>query len=119
MDDIERLDSQIRTAVSIAVNLLVRAKFDTLASMTRDRWLNADQLRKAVGDYPHRLVPPPESAWNEIDVVQARDLEPATFLIDFPLWTEDEERSDLVLQLRLVEEYPGAFESEIAGIHVL
>jgi hypothetical protein len=115
----ERLAGQIRTVVSIAVNLLVRGEYDTLESMTRGRWLSAPQLRQAVSDYPHRLVTPPDSAWDELDVLHADDLEPPTFLVDFPLWTEDEGISDLTIQLRLVEAYPSAFETEITDLHVL
>lgn len=37
----------------------------------------------------------------------------------FPLWTEDEGLSDLTLELRLVEAYPSAFETEITGLHVM
>ena len=119
MDDRERLASQIRTAVSMVVNLLVRGEYEALESMTRGRMLSADLLRRAVEDYGHRLVTPPDSAWEQLDVVEARDIEPTTFLIDFPLWTEDEGMSDLFLQLRLVEAYPSAFETEITGLHVL
>jgi hypothetical protein len=119
MDDIDRLASQIRTAVSIAVNLLVRGEYDTLASMTRGRWLSAAQLRHAVSNYPHQLVTPPSSAYEQLDVVQADEIEPPTFLVDFPLWTEDEGTSDLTMQLRLVEAYPSAFETEITDLHVL
>jgi hypothetical protein len=119
MDATERLASQIRTAVSIAVNLLVQGEFDVHESLTRGRWLFAAQRQHAVAEYPHRLVHPPNSAWDSLDVVHATDLEPATFLVDFPLWTDDEGLSDLTLQLRLVEAYPSAFETEINDLHVL
>jgi hypothetical protein len=119
MDASQRLSSQIRTAVSMTVNLLVRGQYDVLESMTRGKWLSAGQLRQAVTEYPHRLVQPPDSAWENLDVMHAMDLEPATFLVDFPLWTDDEGLSDLTLQLRLVEAYPSAFETEITDLHVL
>lgn len=114
------LQSPIRTAVSIAVNLLVSGEYEVLESLTRGRLLSAKQLRRAVDDYGRTLIRPPETAFEEIDAVRAADLESATFHVVFPLWTAEEGVSDLTLELRLVEAAPGGvFETEVVGLHVL
>lgn len=118
MDAKKELVGPIRTAVNIAVNLLVMGEYEALEALTRGRLLSAPLLRRAVADYRHQLVSPPESALTDLDVVQAPDIDPPTFHVVFPLWTEDEGESDLTLELRLVEAYPNAFETEITSLHV-
>src|SRR5882757_4969604 len=103
----------IRTAVSITVNLLVRGEYEVLEAATRGRFLSAALLRQAVEDYGRHLVAPPDFAWDDLDVVQGVDVQPATFHVVFPLWTAEEGASDLTLELRLIEQYPNAFETEI------
>jgi hypothetical protein len=119
MDDSVRLHTQLKTAVSIAVNLLVRGEYEALDRLTSGRLVSANLLRRAVEEYGKTLVEPPRSAWDEIDAVQAPDLKPATFHVVFPLWTKEEGPSDLTLELRLVEAYPGALETEVVDLHVL
>ena len=119
MDADARLDGPLRTAVSIAVNLLVDGEHEVLESLTGGRWLTAEQLRRAVVEYGRTLVRPPDSAFNALEVVRAPDQQPATFQIAFPLWTMEEGPSDLVLELRLIESPPGGvFETEVVGLHV-
>jgi hypothetical protein len=50
MDDRDRLYDPLRTAVSIAVGLLVDGKYETLEALTRGRYLSAELLKDAVED---------------------------------------------------------------------
>lgn len=119
MSDRERLVVPVRTAVATTVNLLVDRSYQTLASMTRGRWLTAQQLQEGVDEYGRMLVRVPESDLDDLDVVQMAGSEPATFHVVVPLWTDEEGRSDLALELRLVENFPDALSVEVTDLHVL
>lgn len=113
------LAARLVTATRIAVGLLVRAEYDALAALTRNRLLSARQLRHAVEDYGRQLVEPPESVWRELDVVRAEGDSSPTFNVVFPLWTSEEGESDLTLELQLSEDVGGRFSTTITGLHVL
>ena len=119
MDDKDRLATPMRVAVSVVVNLLVKGEFKAVESLTSGRLLSAELLQKAVEEYGRTLVEPPESAWEELDAVEVPGIEPPTFHVVFPMWTQEEGISDLTLELRLVEAYPAAFETEVVDLHVL
>jgi hypothetical protein len=113
------LEDPLRTAVSIAVNLLVNGEYQVLESLTQGHFLSAAQLGRAIDDYGRRLIRPPDSAFEHLGLVQTPDIEPATFQVAFPLWTE-EGPSDLTLELLLIEAPPGrVFETQLLGLHVL
>jgi len=114
------LEDPLRTAVSIAVNLLVDGAYQVLESLTQGHFLSAAQLGRAIDDYGRRLIRPPDSAFEHLGSVQTPDIEPATFQVAFPLWTAEEGPSDLTLELRLIEAPPGrVFETQLLGLHVL
>ncbi|HEX6207981.1 MAG TPA: hypothetical protein VF058_06425 [Actinomycetota bacterium] len=110
----EALMATVRTVV----DLIVRGEFETLESMTRGRRLTASELRASVEAYGRKLARPPEEAWEEIDVVEVES-ESRIYNVHIPLWTEEEGRSDLTLELTLTEFAPGLFSIEVDGIHVL
>lgn len=110
---------ELITLVRTVVDLLVRGEFQSLAAMTRERRLTAEQMKAAVESYGRRLAPPPDDAWDLIDAVRVRGPRHATYDVEFPLWTEEEGRSDLSLSLTIKWFTPGLFEAEIDDIHVL
>ncbi|MDR3404388.1 MAG: hypothetical protein P4L99_17950 [Chthoniobacter sp.] len=81
--------------------------------------LTAGQLRKAVDDYGRELIKLPEEAWKLTDTVLVRDSVPARYSVRQPLWTREEGRSDLSLELTLIEIAADRFEVEIDNLLVL
>ncbi|MGH3973073.1 MAG: DUF7668 domain-containing protein [Pseudonocardiaceae bacterium] len=108
----------IKTAVQIAIDLLVRGEFDALEAMIRGRRLNAAQMAAAINEYGRTLVVPPEYAWELLDVVQVTNSDPPLYDVRMPLFTKEEGRSDLTLFLTLREFDRGLLETEIDGIYV-
>jgi hypothetical protein len=53
------------------------------------------------------------------DVSAIRDREYPTFHVVIDLWTLEEGRSDLSLELELIDRYGGAYEIRILDLHVL
>ena len=48
-----------------------------------------------------------------------RDSDPAAFSVVVDLWTAEEGRSDLTLELELVDRFEGAYDVMIQNLHVL
>lgn len=111
--------SALTTAVQVAVGLLVAGEYDALAATTYGRRLSAKQLRDAVSEYGRTLRSLPDDEWTTLDVVEVPDAEVPTFHVVVDLWTEEEGRSDLSLELLMKDTDGGAFETEILDLHVL
>jgi hypothetical protein len=109
----------IETATRLLIGLLVRGDMDTAAKITRGRRLDAEALKRAVADYGRTLVPPGAGWWDLVDVTPIRDSAPQAYHVAAPLWSIEEGRSDLTLELRLTEVAPEAYDSEILDLHVL
>lgn len=45
--------------------------------------------------------------------------EPQAYSVVAPLWTQEEGRSDLSLELTLVDRFSGAYDVEVDSLHVL
>lgn len=107
------------TAVRVVVGMLVAGEYDALASMTRGVRLSSDALETAVKRYGRTLRMPPDDAFSELDVVEVSESATPTYTVTFDLWTAEEGRSDLSLELLLRDAYSGAFEIEVTDLHVL
>jgi hypothetical protein len=86
---------------------------------TSRRRVEADELKWAVGSYGRTLVPPPDEAWENLDIVTVTGSSPPTYSVVLPMYTAEEGSSDLSLDLTLREFSPGLFEVEISDLHVL
>ena len=109
----------LQVAVQVLVSLLATGQFEVAAAMTRSDRLSADALREAVARYGRTLVALPIEALQHLDVVEVEGREHPTFHVVVDLWTADEGRSDLSLELELIDRYGGAFETRILDLHVL
>lgn len=108
----------LETAVRVIVDLLVRGEYATVEAVTGGKRLNAGELERAVADYGRTLVPPTDDWWSTVQITPIS--EPASaFHIAAPLWTAEEGRSDLTVELRLQESIPGVFDTEVLDLHVL
>jgi len=109
----------LRTAVSAIVGLLVDGSYDVVEAMTRGRRLSAESLREVIEGYGRTLAPIPASSLDHLDIVRIEASEPPAFHVVAALWTEEEGRSDLSLELRLTDLYGGAYDTEVLDLHVL
>jgi hypothetical protein len=101
------------------VEQLAAGKYAELERRTGGVRLSAGELATAVATYRRRLVAPKDGAEMELDVVPIRGAEPKAWSVDVPLWTEEEGRSDLTLQLTIRPGRAGVFVVEIDDLHVL
>jgi hypothetical protein len=111
---------EIVQAVTLVVQRLVAGDFSELEQLTAGRRLSADEIRHAVEEYGRQLVlPPPGSLADDVDVVTVAGATPVRWSVVCSLWTEEEGRSDLSLELTLIDQGAACLVVEIDNIHVL
>jgi hypothetical protein len=109
--------SAIETAVRIVVDLLVRGRYDVIDHVCPRSAVTGQELKRAVADYGRTLVAPGHEWWATVDVMPFD--EGGGFHIAAALWTEEEGRSDLTLELRLIEIAAAAYEVQVLDLRVL
>jgi hypothetical protein len=106
-------------AVREVVALLVRGEYAALEVLSRGVRLGADDLARAVREYPATLALPPAGRELPLGVYEHRGAVPRSWGVDADLWSIEEGRSDLTLQLTVRERPDGRCTIEIDGLHVL
>ena len=100
------------------VDQLARGDYELVVQQCAKSHLTGDDLGTAIRDYGRKLVSPPKDAYNNLDAVQVRDGAVPTWSIRAPLYTQDEGRSDLTVELT-VALCPGKPSVELDDLHVL
>lgn len=99
------------------VEQLSNGEYDTLLSHVTSR-LSAGDLDRAIQEYGRTLVSPPDETYNNLDVVPVNSAEVPTWSVWVPLWTKEEGRSDLTLEMTIME-VDSQFVIELDDLHVL
>lgn len=100
------------------VERLARGEYETVIAESSASRLTTDELRDVVREYGRTLVAPPETAYQDLDAVAVRGATPPTWSVRAPLWTKEEGKSDLTLELTVVlNEDRASF--ELDDLHVL
>jgi hypothetical protein len=100
------------------LSLLVAGKYAELEALTKADRLNASEIAKTINDYGRKLVLPSDDAFQMMNVIEVRNAKPAQWSIIMPLWTREEGRSDLSIELMLTENR-NDFAVQLNNIHVL
>ena len=101
------------------VTQLAAARYADLERRTRGVRLSAGELAHAVREYGRQIIAPPDGADLLVDVVPITSAEPPAWSVNVPLWTAEEGRSDLTLQLTVRAGPVGGYDVEIDDLHVL
>ena len=112
------LPTELKQTVKSILEELARGQFESLIARVTASRLTADQLKEVIRDYGRTLVLPPEAIEQELDAVQVRGAEPPRWSVMVPLWTREEGRSDLTLELTVTITGSNA-EFELDDLHVL
>jgi hypothetical protein len=115
LSDGERLRDPIKVAAAMIVNALVYGEYGSVARMTGGRFLSGPELERIVVESGESLIPPPNSAYENLPVVQESGNVP-TFRVLVPLWSQQYVLSSLVLELRMIETYAGVVDVEVVGL---
>ena len=101
------------------IEMLVTGDYEGLERASRGRRLTAEQLRQAVEEYGRELRMPPKAEFSNLDWHEIGDSHPRSWWVLVDLWTVEEGRSDLTLELRLTETGGQQYDLEIDNLHVL
>jgi hypothetical protein len=108
----------LEPVVRFVVSQLVEGGYaDAVRNCTTSR-LTADDLAGAIRDYGRTLVEPPPGAYRDLDAVAVRDASHPTWSVRAPLWSREEGRSDLTLELTITRD-GDRWDIELDDLHVL
>jgi hypothetical protein len=110
---------KIRDTAHHVVGMLVAGDYAGLEEASRGRRLTAEHLRQAVEEYGRELRMPPVSVFDNLDVIEFEDATPRGWSVLVDLWTVEEGRSDLTLELVLTDTGGELYDIEIHDLHVL
>jgi hypothetical protein len=107
----------LRQPIADLVDALVRGDFDSLDKDGQSGRVGADALRRSIAEYGRTLVTLPDDAFDLVEVgeVTAR---PGEWWIVVPMWTAEEGRSDLSLELATFPTQDG-HRLAVSDLHVL
>ncbi len=113
-------DFEIKAVRTIreVVDLLVDRKFSELAERTKGVRLTAKEIEGIIDSYGRNLTNAPTSAFEKLNAVFVKNSDPARYSVWFPLWTQEEGKSDLTLELTLIDSDKSQIGVELDNIRV-
>jgi hypothetical protein len=112
------MNQQLKQPIQIVMEHLVAGTCSELETITRQKRLNASEMAIAISSYGRKFVLPPEYAYEFMEVVQIRNADPPQWFVEMALWTHEEGRSDLSIEVTITARENG-FEIELDDIRVL
>lgn len=110
-------ESQVRSIVIDLLVLLAEGDYESIMERCGYSLLDGDDLQAAVIEYGRKVVaPPPDYAFMRACELRARAI--PTWHVEADLWTEEEGRSDLTLEMMIEFESSGPVIG-INNLHVL
>jgi hypothetical protein len=107
-----------RTA-ELVMGCVVAQDFDRLLRIAPSSRVTAAELKEALAEYRRRPVMPAAPLEELLDAVEVAGSRPKSWSVNLPLWTEEEGRSDLTLEMRFTESEADTYSVEIDDLHVL
>jgi len=106
-------------AISRIVALLAEGRYEDVTQLCAGSRLSAEEMKTAVAMYGRTIVPLPQEAATLISSVRSRNAVDPTWSVVVPLFTREEGRSDLSLELTMTESKPGSVAVHVDDLHVL
>jgi hypothetical protein len=100
------------------VELLVVKEYDQIVRATGGQRFDAATIESVIRGYGKTVVLPPDSAFDHLDVVRVQNAHPPRWSVRMGLSTAEEGRSDLSVELTVIEDESG-YVIELDNIHVL
>jgi hypothetical protein len=111
--------AKLRATVSAFTDRLAQGDYDGLCRLARASRLGPADLERVVRDYGRQLVTLSSAAFEALDLVPVSHSQPQRWSVVVPLWSKEEGRSDLSLELTLEDSSAAAYAVEIEDLHVL
>lgn len=112
------MPERLGQVIQEVVRHLVDGRFRELEMLTGGVRLTAGEMADAIRGYGRTLVHPPDEALRLVEITKREGATERSWHVVAPLWTREEGRSDLSLELGLTEG-PDGIKVEVDDIHVL
>jgi hypothetical protein len=112
------MKEKFKSIVNRVVDFLIAEHYQGIIRLTNGAGMNANEITEAIQTYDRKLVTLPPEAFDLMDIVEVKNANPKQWSVWIPLWTKEEGRSDLTLQLTITQGDNG-FNVEVDDIHVL
>lgn len=109
--------NKLKATVRHVTDLLANRDYDTLEQFTHQRRLSAEQLATAISEYGGTVVPLPDHALERAEAFGTESGQACWSTVD--LFTAEEGRSDLTLELTLRQSDTDLYNVEIDNLHVM
>jgi hypothetical protein len=83
------------------VDQLARGDCESVIGRCAKSRLTCDDLRTVIYQYGRKLISPPAGVYDELDLVKVKGAALPTWSVRVPLWTQEEGRSDMTLELTI------------------
>ena len=111
--------AKLRATVSAVTDRLAQGDYDGLCRLVRASRLGPADVERVVRDYGRHLVILPAAAFEALDLIPVSHSQPQRWSAVVPLWSREEGRSDLSLELTIEDSPAPAYPVEIEDLHVL
>lgn len=99
------------------MNLLVKCDYDGLVELSGGVRLTAEEIRRSIEEYGCHVIDLPPSQYDVLNVVEIKRAVLPSWSVVAPIWTMEEGRSDLDLELT-VTLVRGRVVIELDNLHV-
>lgn len=86
------------------VTKLVGGNYEEVVAECSASRMSSDDIRAVISDYGKTFIAPPADAYHDLDAVPVRTSATPTWSVRAALWSEEEGRSDLELQLTIIQQ---------------
>jgi hypothetical protein len=114
-----KMNNKIKKTLLKIISLLVNCDYDAIAKLTKGVRLQAMHIKDTVEEYEKTLILPPDTAYDNLDIIEIENSVPRKWSIRFDLWTKEEGRSDLSIELTLIDSEEDLMIVELDNIHTL
>ena len=111
--------SKLRDTVSALTDLLAMGDYEGLCRLPRTSRLSPAEIERVILNYGRQLMPLPNSAFEAADIIPVSESNPQQWSVVVPLWSKEEGRSDLSLELTVEDSDTRTYSIEIDDLHVL
>ena len=111
--------SKLRRAVGRLTECLAHRDYAGMCSSVRQSRMSPQELETAVRSYGRSIIPLPTEAYSLLNIVAETHATPPRWSVVVPMWTEEEGRSDLSLEITIEDVGGHDYAVEIDDLHVL
>ena len=113
------IEEKLYRTISKVTGLLAEGRYEAIVLFSGGIRLNEAQLEEAVTSYGRQITTLSKDGFNELDIIAVDGALPQRWSVNVPIYTIEEGRSDLTLELTLIDSLSDFYTVEIDNLHVM